>query len=57
MALNAPLMQFVVYVCMILIFWFGARELIISCIQELLRWNKKITLVRPGQLAFKNEKL
>ncbi len=30
MALNAPLMQFVVYVCMILIFWFGARMIVLS---------------------------
>ena len=30
MALNAPLMQFVVYVCMILVFWVGARMIVLS---------------------------
>lgn len=30
MALNAPLMQFVVYICMILVFWFGARMIVLS---------------------------
>ena len=35
MALNAPLMQFVVYVCMILVFWFGARMIVLSGATEL----------------------
>lgn len=35
MALNAPLMQFIVYVCMILVFWFGARIIILSGATEL----------------------
>ena len=35
MALNAPLMQFVVYVCMILVFWFGARIIVLSGATEL----------------------
>lgn len=30
MAMNAPLMQFVVYLCMILVFWFGARMIVLS---------------------------
>lgn len=30
MAMNAPLMQFVIYLCMILIFWFGARLIVLS---------------------------
>lgn len=30
MAFNAPLMQFVVYACMILVFWFGARMIVLS---------------------------
>lgn len=35
MALNAPLMQFVVYACMILVFWFGARMIVLSGSTEL----------------------
>lgn len=35
MALNAPLMQLVVYVCMILVFWFGARMIVLSGATEL----------------------
>ena len=35
MALNAPLMQFVVYACMILVFWFGARMIVLSGATEL----------------------
>ena len=30
MAMNAPLMQFVIYLCMILIFWLGARLIVLS---------------------------
>ena len=30
MALNAPLMQFVVYLCLVLLFWFGARIIVLS---------------------------
>ncbi|MFR3030525.1 MAG: ABC transporter ATP-binding protein [Blautia sp.] len=30
MTLNTPLMQFVVYLCMILVFWFGARMIVLS---------------------------
>lgn len=29
-SLNAPLMQFVVYLCLILVFWFGARIIVLS---------------------------
>lgn len=35
MALNAPLMQIVVYACMILVFWFGARMIVLSGATEL----------------------
>ena len=30
MALNSPLMQFVVYLCLVLLFWFGARMIVLS---------------------------
>lgn len=30
MSLNTPLMQFVVYLCMILVFWFGARLIVLT---------------------------
>ena len=30
MALNSPLMQFVVYLCLVLLFWFGARIIVLS---------------------------
>ena len=30
MALNAPLMQFVIYLCLVLLFWFGARMIVLS---------------------------
>lgn len=30
LALNTPLMQFVVYLCMILVFWIGARMIVLS---------------------------
>ncbi len=30
MSLNTPLMQFVVYLCMILVFWFGAHLIVLS---------------------------
>ncbi len=30
MALNAPLMQFVIYLCLVLLFWFGARIIVLS---------------------------
>ncbi len=35
MALNAPFMQFIVYACMILVFWFGARMIVLSKATEL----------------------
>lgn len=35
MAMNAPLMQFVVYLCMILVFWFGSRMIVLSGSTEL----------------------
>lgn len=35
MAMNAPLMQFVIYLCMILIFWLGARLIVLSGSTEL----------------------
>lgn len=35
MAVNSPLMQFVVYLCMILIFWLGARIIVLSGSTEL----------------------
>ena len=30
MALNSPLMQLVVYLCLVLLFWFGARMIVLS---------------------------
>ena len=35
MALNAPLMQFVIYLCLVLLFWFGARMIVLSGDTEL----------------------
>ncbi len=35
MALNNPLMRLVIYVCMILVFWFGARLIVLSGNTEL----------------------
>ncbi len=35
MAFNNPLMRFVIYACMILVFWFGARIIVLSSNTEL----------------------